>query len=220
MASIPSGEFMMGSDDEDAAEKPAHQVRVNAFEMDVTEVTVAAYGKCVEAGRCSNPNTDPFCNWGDRDKNDHPINCVDWSQAIAYCAWVGKRLPTEEEWEYAARGTDGRVFPWGNAPAGSQLCWHNWGYYGMGTGGTCAAGSRPEGRSPFGLDDMAGNVWEWTGSGYSEDYSKGRTNERRVVRGGCWSERLGPNVRATVRGKVGPSTRVPELGFRCARTPG
>jgi formylglycine-generating enzyme required for sulfatase activity len=207
---------MMGSNDGNADEKPAHQVHVTAFEMDVTEVTVAAYSVCVDAGRCSNPDTGEFCTWGAGSKSNHPINCVDWNQAIAYCAWAGKRLPTEEEWEYAARGTDGRVFPWGNEAAGSQLCWHNWGYDGPpGTGGTCPVGTTPDGSSPFGLEDMAGNVWEWTASGYSEDYSQGRTNDKRVVRGGCWSDRLGPSVRATARGKVGPTIRGAELGFRC-----
>jgi hypothetical protein len=124
MVSIPAGSFMMGSDDGYANEKPVHRVSVAGFAMDVTEVTTAAYTACVRAGRCSAAGTDELCNYGHSDKNNHPINCVDWDQATAYCGSVGKRLPTEEEWEYAARGTDGRKYSWGNEEPGTRACWN------------------------------------------------------------------------------------------------
>ncbi|MBI4706179.1 MAG: SUMF1/EgtB/PvdO family nonheme iron enzyme, partial [Deltaproteobacteria bacterium] len=120
MVSIPPGTFEMGSNDGGGDEKPVHSVTVAAFEMDPTEVTVAQYRKCVSDGGCSEPSG---CNWEESGRDDHPVNCVDWQQAGAYCAWAGKRLPWEEEWEYAARGTDGRIYPWGNGAPGDQLCW-------------------------------------------------------------------------------------------------
>ncbi len=212
MVRIPAGVFMMGSNDGGADEKPVHQVRVSTFEMDVTEVTVGAYRACVNAGRCGQPGTERNCNWAQSSgKENHPINCVDWNQATAYCGFVGKRLPTEEEWEYAARGTDGRTYSWGNGAPGGQLCWNG------GQKGTCEVGSYPSGDSPFGLHDMAGNVWEWTSSGYSADYSKNRANGSRVLRGGGWSDSNPGFVRGAFRFGVAPSVRLFNLGFRCAR---
>jgi formylglycine-generating enzyme required for sulfatase activity len=162
MARTPGGTFVMGSESIYADEKPVHRVTVAAFSMDVTDVTTAAYGACVRAGKCSEPGAGDYCNWGKGDRQNHPINCVDWNQATAYCAYAGKRLPTEEEWEYAARGTDGRTYPWGNEAPSNQLCWNR----GASKEGTCVVGSHPSGASPFGLQDMAGNVWQWTSSNY------------------------------------------------------
>ena len=215
----------MGSNDGDADEKPVHQVRVSAFEMDGTEVTVGAYRGCVNAGRCApsstadwqgateqqKANASGYCNWSKAGRDNHPMNCVDWNQATAYCAYAGKRLPTEEEWEYAARGADGRTYPWGNGEPSGQLCWKR------GQEGTCAVGSYPSGDSPFGLHDMAGNVWEWTSSGYSADYSKNRANDARVIRGGGWGDGDPSYVRGASRLGFAPSNRGSDLGFRCAR---
>lgn len=203
MVRIAAGSFLMGDD--------KHSERVGAFEMDVTEVTVAAYTACVNAGRCTPANTgNDFCNWGKSDRANHPINCVDWDQATAYCAWAGKRLPSEQEWEYAARGTDGRTYPWGETTPGSQLCWDGEGSD-LGKGNrqsTCPVGSYPRGDSPFGLHDMAGNVWEWTSSG---------EGAARVFRGGGWSFDISSLVRATNRVRGTPTDRSLHVGFRCAR---
>ncbi len=209
LVAIPGGKFRMGSDEGGADERPMRDVSIVGFGLDRTEVTVDAYAACVNAGACTTPSTGGACNWGQNGKGKHPINCVDWSRATAYCAWVGKRLPTEEEWEYAARGTDGRIYPWGNEEPASQLCWKRT--------GTCAVGSFPAGASPFGLLDMAGNVWEWTSSGYSADYDKERLTDAFIDRGGSWYSDFSTYVRGAYRSKAGPMFHGNNVGFRCAR---
>lgn len=234
MALIPTGTFSMGSNDGAADEKPVHQVTVSSFWMDMTEVTVAEYGACVSASGCvpaptavnwdglSNADRSKYserCNGAKADRQDHPINCVDWNQAMAYCAWAKKRLPTEEEWEYAARGTEGRKYPWGNSEPSSQLCWDGNGND-LGKGNrknTCQVGSHPSGKSPFGLQDMAGNVVEWTSSQSSEDYNKPRDEAFRVIRGGRWLDDKPAGVRGARRAMFPPSERSYVVGFRCAR---
>ena len=211
MVRIAAGSFQMGSSDGQPDEKPVHRVQVAAFDMDLTEVTVAAYKACVESQKCTYPDLDHFCNWDRTGKENHPINCLDWDQATAYCAAVGKRLPTEEEWEYAARGTDGRPYPWGDPPAPPNLC------QGRPTAGTCPADAVPV-DSPFGLRGMAGNVWEWTSSGYSEAYGKKRETERRVYRGGSFYEEKLEHMRATTRNRRTTNTAFDYIGFRCARS--
>ena len=129
--------------------------------MDRTEVTTAAYAACVSAGKCTRAHTGSVlasCNAGVAGREQHPINCVDWNQADAYCQAQGLRLPTEEEWEYAATGGDGRTFSWGNEWPSNQLCWNRYGDGRTYPNSTCAVGSYPNGRSPFGVDDMSGNV--------------------------------------------------------------
>ncbi|MBI4704578.1 MAG: formylglycine-generating enzyme family protein [Deltaproteobacteria bacterium] len=218
MARIPAGSFMMGSEDGEPDERRVHEVPVQRFCMDLTEVTVDAYGACVNAGSCTKPDAGADCNWGESWGADRPVNCVDWNQAIAYCAWAEKRLPTEEEWEYAARGTDGRKYPWGKEEPAGQLCWE-----GVGNDlgrdnpySTCPVGRYAAGRSPFGLFDMAGNVWEWTASWYSEDYGKSGVTANRVSRGGGRGQ-LASDVRAAIRWGHEPTYRSHALGFRCAR---
>jgi formylglycine-generating enzyme required for sulfatase activity len=222
MARIPAGTFTMGSPDGegDANEHPPHQVTVAAFEMDVTEVTVAGYGACVSTGQCTAAYTsaegttdNAACNYGKSEKSNHPINCVNRRQAASYCGSQGKRLPTEEEWEYAARGgTEARVYSWGNAEPALQLCWSGISK----REGTCAVGSFAKGA--FGLADMTGNVEEWTASGYSEDYGKPRVDIIRVTRGGTWKDDRLSSVRGAQRhGWIGALNRGSDLGFRCAR---
>ena len=181
-----------------------------SFYMDKTEVTVSAYDACVSAGACTKPGTDEGCNEGVSGRGNHPINCVDWDQATKYCASVGKRLPTEEEWQYAAQGPDGREYPWGNAAPSNQLCWDGEGST-LGKGNresTCAVGSFPSGNSPFGLSDMSGNVWEWTSS---------KEGGARVNRGGGGASGIPSRVRAANRNWSAPSDRSNNLGFRCSR---
>ncbi|OQB08560.1 MAG: Serine/threonine-protein kinase pkn1 [Deltaproteobacteria bacterium ADurb.Bin207] len=241
MVSIPGGSFDMGSNSGDPAESPVHRVTVRGFCMDVTEVTVEAYAACVRGGGCSTLGLQGpsewwsvACHWGKSGKGNHPINCVDWDQATAYCQWAGKRLPTEEEWEYGARGTDGRTYPWGNGAPGPRLlnacgsecvAWvkkqgHPWKAmhsFDDGWATTAPVGSFPAGDSPFGLKDMAGNVWEWTSSEYSEEYEKNRANKYRIDRGGGWYYDNPSYVRAAYRNWLLPSLRFINLGFRCAR---
>lgn len=215
MAVVPAGEFLMGSDDPEAEpdERPAARIHVEAFWIDRVEVTNVRYGACVEAGTCSRPISTAF---GDATKADHPVTIVGWTQATAYCRWVGKRLPTEAEWEKAARGGDGRRYPWGSSFEPERL---NAGY----TAGTTAVGGYAGGASPYGVLDMAGNVWEWTSSlyrPYPYDPRDGREDPAargaRVNRGGSWY--YGAAYQRTTQRATADHVyrRIADLGFRCA----
>jgi formylglycine-generating enzyme required for sulfatase activity len=163
---VEAGEFLMGSHETDSRaaddEKPQHVVNLDAFWIDMTEVTNAQYRRCVEAGVC----TSPGC-WGDADLSgdDQPVVCVTWYDAEVYAAWVGGRLPTEAEWEKAARGTDGRLYPWGNESPDCTKAF----YSGCGVR-TTDVGSHLEGASPYGALDMAGSVREWVADWYDHEY--------------------------------------------------
>src|SRR5581483_4006755 len=250
MARIPGGSFMMGADDGDQDELPVHQVTIGPFEMDLTEVTMAAYRECVRAGACAVPDAtvdwlyitpearawySQFCNWDKPDRERHPMNCVALRQARGYCAWAGKRLPTEEEWEYAARGRDGRHYPWGNDPPGPHLVNALHAEHAALRGkkaeaggapsqrgdtwaGTAPVGSFPGGRSPHGLLDMAGNVWEWTTSRYCPYGHNACDSPDLVLRGGGWNVSRPEILRATYRFRSPPAYRYDLVGFRCART--
>ncbi len=225
MVTIPPARFLMGSSDfEDS--QPVHPIALVGFEIDATETTVAEYDACVRAGGCTpaptvldfpNLSADERTKWGTlcngnrSDRRDHPINCIDWAAASTYCKWAQKRLPTEEEWEYAARGTDGRSFPWGNDAPGAQLCWSR------PDQGTCPVASHPAGRSPFGVFDMAGNVAEWTATPYAKDYSSDPEGTVRVQRGGSFAFGMPAFVRADARVCGIPVVRDYTVGFRCAR---
>ncbi|XYH94084.1 bifunctional serine/threonine-protein kinase/formylglycine-generating enzyme family protein [Sorangium sp. So ce1128] len=243
MVRIPAGRFTMGSAKGGKSERPPHEVTLTrAFDLDRTEVTVAAYQRCVVAGQCTPSSlhgpraTDAdveqrgaLCTAADPAKSQHPISCVDQAQAAAYCASVGKRLPTEAEWEYAARGTDGREYPWGNEPPG---CAHavvsrppGQGCGGRGKG-TQDVGSAKAGASPSGALDMAGNVWEWVADGWDPGvYAKGAqtdpvvpaTGSKGVLRGGSW-DFSASTARSTFRLAYDREAGDVSTGFRCART--
>lgn len=164
MMYVPQGEFTMGSDAGAPAERPAHTVSLDAFWMDQTEVTNAMYQLCVDAGACKPPvaksSFKRHTYYGDPQYDAYPVMAVNWDSAKAYCEWAGARLPTEAEWEKAARGTDARSYPWGER-AGCSLTNTN----GC-QGDTSAVGNYEKGKSPFGIYDMAGNVAEWTADSF------------------------------------------------------
>ena len=203
---VPAGPFSRGSTRGADDERPVRVRTLPAFRIDRTEVTRAMYAHCVTARRCPSLSIDLAADV------DLPVTNVNWSEARAFCAFAGGRLPTEDEWEKAARGSDGREFPWG---AELDCARANWGNFenegpcaGKNPGKPVAAGSTPRGASPCGALDMAGNVWEWVADRYDRDPA------RRVVRGGsCCSYFVEP--RAANRNAWDPGHRDGDLGFRC-----
>ena len=224
---IPGGSFLMGSNKGESDEKPKHRVSVRAFQMNRTEVTVSQYGACVRAGQCTKPNTGGYCNWTKRGRGKHPINCVDWNQARAFCRWAGGRLPSEAQWEYAARGGGKNIqYPWGDQKATCSRAVMDHGGDGCGKDRTWPVCSKAAGNTAQGLCDMAGNVYEWVEDRWHKSYrgapKSGRawttgTDKRRVLRGGSWHYPAG-NVRAAYRLYYTPAERLDSLGFRCTRT--
>ena len=230
MRLIPSGEFTMGSDRDDDPRNPSHIVYLDAFYMDVYEVTNARYTDCVSAGVCAPPHftrSDFRPSYYDNPTyRNFPVIYVDWSMARTYCdAWRGARLPTEAEWEKAARGTDGRSYPWGE----NIRCEHaNFDGTPDDSASYCVGeitevGSHENGKSPYGLYDMAGNVFEWTSSlnkPYPYNAADGREDRTsrgsRVIRGGSWNEDA-HDLQVFYRSWIGPEQSESELGFRCGR---
>jgi formylglycine-generating enzyme required for sulfatase activity len=219
MVEIPTGEFTMGNDGGDDDEKPAHTVTLEAFEIDMFEVTNADFARFVEeTGYQTEAEKAGESGWRAyaEGKDNHPVVKVTWNDADAYCQWAGKRLPTEAEWEKAARGEEGFIYPWGNewdpAKANAKE---------SGFRGTVAVGSFPEAASPYGVFDMAGNVWEWTADWYQSypgsTYQSGYFGEKfRVTRGGGWFQDA-DLVTAPNRSATDPSAANDDLGFRCVR---
>lgn len=231
MAVISAGWFTMGCDEGDPeceeAERPTHQVWLPTYRIDRHEVTSARYLECVAAGACKAPELEgDQCNASRPERGDHPVNCVTWFDADSYCKWRKKRLPSEAEWEKAARGTNGATFPWGEDPADCERAiMYEGGQSGCGSGGTWPVGSRPKGASPYGLHDMAGNVWEWVGDWYETGYAAGAaedpsgpaTGSERVIRSGSWDDLWAAKAMRTVaRSSNPPDTSGGHLGFRCA----
>lgn len=226
MVFVPAGKFWFGCNEKvdqecDDNERPGKILELPAFLIDKTEVRVADYARCVEAGRCSDdglsmpwyegkaqPDAARYCNWGRPGREQHPINCLDSGQATAFCAFMNKRMPTEQEWEKAARGTDRRKYAWGNAPApGGKVA--NVAGAGGKFDGTSPAGAFPAGASPFGALDMIGNVAEWCTS----EQMPGN----RALRGGSWF--LTPRfARASARGWELLMVRHISIGLRCAQS--
>lgn len=230
MVAIPAGSFSAGCnakvDSECETNETPSRRQLDGFWIDRTEVAVADYRRCVDAARCEPPGAGAGCNWGVAGRDRHPVNCVDFAQAEAYCSFVGKRLPTEWEWEKAARGSDGRKFPWGNrgferagrvaniADATLERDRQGWvlgAPYDDGQADTAPVGSYPAGASPAGALDMIGNVWEWTSTPREGDAAK------RIIRGGSWSEPA-TEARASSRTWSDVTHRRSSGGFRCARS--
>ena len=234
MVFVPAGEFPMGSETGDADERPIHSVYLDAFYIDMFEVTNGHYRLCVDDGACSPPLETGLSTrasyYGNPDFDDFPVVYVNWEMAQAYCAWRGMGLPSEAQWEKAARGTDGRTYPWGEGID----CQHANYYRQEGNdfiacvGDTARVGSYERGQSPYGAYDMTGNVWEWVGDWYDVSYylesppsnppgpDSGRA---RVVRGGSWGF-SDFSVRAARRYWFHPANALENVGFRCARDAG
>ena len=224
MVAVPAGNFMMGSSMGDADEQPEHQVYVEAFFMDKYQVSVGQYARFLDATSQEAPPDWTIMNRSQHQKR--PIVNVDWADAYAYCSWAGKRLPTEAEREKSAGGTDGRTYPWGNEHPTkffanvSQEHWNN-------HNALTPVGVFEDGKSPYGIYDMAGNVWEWVSDWYDPDYYKTGPprnpagppkGESKVIRGGSWGS--GPDaLRVSNREIHLPSFRGLGTGFRCAKTP-
>ncbi len=232
MVSLPGGRLRLGADDllanvagitlgnemasgssEPFALLPVSVV-VEPFAMDRSEVTVQAYAGCVAQGACTAAGSAFRCSAGERlaSRQNLPITCVSYQQAAAFCAWVGKRLPSEVEWEFAARGTAGRRYPWGEAPVDpTRLCSRQ--------SEPCAVGSRPAGATPEGIFDLAGNVWEWTRSDDCGRTVRDCGNGLKVVHGGplAYERDEELQARSAFRHSVPESQRDWALGFRCVR---
>lgn len=261
MAPIPAGQFFMGYEGDGAQpnEKPVHPVAVSAFCIDRSEVTVAMYKACSDNGKCPRAGTSvewpnrtdkekavysPLCNEAVKGHELHPINCVTWPMAKAYCSQIDGRLPTSAEWEYAVRGPDGRTYPWGDeAPDHTRLnaCGAEckaWGKaHGVdldtlystsdGFASTAPVSSFPKGRSRYGLDDVMGNVMEWTSDWDGEyvhtdepvkDPTGPASGTEHVLRGGGWNAGYNGWVRPSFRYQYPPEARTHAIGFRCAKT--
>jgi formylglycine-generating enzyme required for sulfatase activity len=238
---------MMGSRDGvgDPDEHPQHRVTLSNYCIDMTEVTAGAYGLCVAKGECkaaTEPATagrESLCNGTREDRRGHPVNCVTWKQAKVYCEWAGKRLPSEAEWEYAARGSEGRTYPWGEAPPSARLlnacgseCRRLGEKLGLswdvmyadtdGWGATAPVETFSGGKTPLNVFDLAGNVWEWTADLYARYDAPPNPNDPdeeadRVYRGGGFHTGDVSWVRGAHRFGAAPGVRHPDLGFRCAR---
>lgn len=234
MVEVPGGVFEMGDPSHSPYEGPIRQVQVDTFWIDEMEVTVEAYAACVDAGTCSEPSEDQLCNWMVAGRDGHPVNCVTWYQAEEYCGWAGgamKRLPTEAEWEKAARGTDAREYPWGDSPepSCSNVVMDDDALgVGCGMGSTWEVGSKPLGDSFYGVHDMAGNVEEWVADWwwYQHPYDEAETDNPtgpamgtlRVLRGGSyWSFNEG-SFRVVHRWGQEPTENAHMRGFRCVKT--
>jgi formylglycine-generating enzyme required for sulfatase activity len=199
-------------------EKPQHRVYLDAFWIDRTEVTNAMYRLCVQAGLCRAPSDTTY--YADTQFGNYPVVNVSWNDTQTYCRWAGRQLPTQAQWEKAARGTDGRTYPWGEGLACDKA-----NYKDCNVGHPVDVGSYPDGASPFGALDMAGNIFEWVADWYSESYYSGSppsnpqgpdSGQYRVIRGGSWLN-VPQDVRAANLGRLTPDKRYGNLGFRCSR---
>jgi formylglycine-generating enzyme required for sulfatase activity len=251
---VPAGNFTMGSNADDALaecqkfitdcqrswftpEEPPHSVSLDAYWIDQTEVTNAMYAKCVSGGACKEP-TDTSSNtntsyYGNSQFDNYPAIFVDWNMANAYCSWAGRQLPSEAQWEKAARGTNGNIYPWGNTFDGTALnfCDVNCPYdtanksFNDGHADVSPVGNYLSGQSVYGAYDMAGNVWEWVNDWYDvypggdKSVSTDFGQTLRVLRGGSWYGDDGYFTRSAFRGRDNPAGASGYSGFRCDRSP-
>jgi len=262
MVLIPAGQFFMGSDLKDAKpnQKPSHNVSLGAFCLDLYEVTAKLYRECSDVGKCRRAtpevewdNITPgdkktysaLCTVADPEKSDHPMNCVSWEMASTYCKNNDERLPTEAEWEYATRGPDGRIYPWGDEAPTAQhlnacgtecLAWAKANKVSSqfpgalyqaddGFATTAPVGKFPAGRSRFGPYDVVGNVWEWVAdfeapyqAGDQKDPHGPDTGQKRVMRGGGWNGSFPEWLHPSYRYAQDPKWRSHGVGFRCAKS--
>jgi formylglycine-generating enzyme required for sulfatase activity len=263
---VPGGKFFMGSDDATLPLwQPAHKVILDSFCIGLHEVTAGEYKACSDVGECKRPDAVPdypattgtppeqheknrqayseLCTFGKPGLENHPINCVSWDKAEAYCKWKGERLPTEAEWEFAARGSDGRTFPWGDEPGDEKhmnACGLECTRWELAKGtkpsatmypkddgypGTAPVGSFPAGRTKQGLDDMVGNVWEWTAdwfATYKPDEVVNPTGapagDRKAIRGGGFNGGVSLWLNPAFRYHQLATASSHGIGFRCAKT--
>jgi formylglycine-generating enzyme required for sulfatase activity len=224
MVLVPAGEFMMGSNDS-GDEKPPHRVHLDDYYIDKYEVTTTRYAAFLQAtGRAAPARWNGVSQVSD---GERPVIGVDWNGAEAYCRWAGKRLPTEAEWEKAARGTDGRKYPWGNDEPSSRYANFNKCCDWKGYATLTAVTEHDAGKSPYGAYDMAGNVWEWVADWYDGSYYQHSPTRNptgpssgsfRVIRGGSWLDDA-DFIRSAIRFNLFPESRDFVIGFRCAKTP-
>jgi formylglycine-generating enzyme required for sulfatase activity len=223
MVLIPAGPFTMGQDGSKPKNGPAHSVDLPAYEIDRFEVTNDEFAHFVEqTGYVTYAEQNSSKNWRDaaEGRGNHPVVYVTWDDATAYCEWAGKRLPTEAEWEKAARGDDARIYTWGN-----DFVAQNGNFYEGGIRGTTAVGSFSAGASPYGVEDMAGNVREWTNDhflaypGMAPDADPFFGEANRVHRGGGWFDGEDGEIVTTYNRNAGPpgTSANDDIGFRCAR---
>ena len=221
MVLVPAGEFTMGSDEGDDDEQPVHRVVLDSFYLDTFEVTNGRFAKFVAAIQSEPP-------WGFADQEtpvvdaERPVRWVTWLEATGYCLWAGKRLPTEAEWEKAARGPEGRVYPWGNDPPTAAQA-----VFGLKEGDETVSpvGDHPHGRSPYGAQDLAGNLYEWVSDWYDDAFyaAPPTRNPRGAVAGTTKGQRGGSYInspyrlRSAFRTKADPTEHDPHVGFRCAQ---
>jgi formylglycine-generating enzyme required for sulfatase activity/serine/threonine protein kinase len=232
MVYVPEGTFMMGSKDDDKNarddEKPQRKIYLDAYWIDKYEITNVQYAMCVSSGSCTEPyklgSATRISYYSSPEYNNYPVIYVDWDQANSYCNWVGGRLPTEAEWEKAARGPDGNEYPWGNEEPECSLANYdqrNEKQINYCVSDTTMAGSYPKGASYYGAMDMMGNVWEWVNDWYDlylkdvlENPEGPKNGTERIMRGGSWSDDF-INGRATQRLSRSPDVFLHNVGFRC-----
>lgn len=226
---VPGGSFEMGEAAGESDEQPVHTVIVASFEMSRSEVTVGQYRACVGAGACTPPRdrtSSDSCNWGHTGREDHPVNCLNWEQAVAFATWAGGRLPSEAEWEYAARsGAKGWPAPWGTAPPScTRAVFREDGEDGCGLGHSAPVCSRPAGNSVHGVCDLLGSMYEWVADTWHETYEGAPTDGSawvddpyyRVRRGRGWFDE-GANLRVADRYRDLATDQNSGVGVRLVR---